>query len=176
MSWGGASATEEHRVLGRHGGQAARDARNSPHTSRVRRGALLASFLLASTPPKTMRGVELADSTLHTVSPRATLLPGGQCEEQSLDLVPTPWSGISIPLQARGHRRSRTPRAQCSSADPTEPKGWSAHPLRSSPTARKHPSSVKSLKSQATPSGGRSQKGKGNITRFRQGWKKELGG
>ena len=52
-------------------------ARNSPQTAQVQRDALLASFLLASPPPKTMRGVELADSTLHTVSPRATLLPGG---------------------------------------------------------------------------------------------------
>ena len=52
-------------------------ARNSPQTARVQRDALLASFLLASPPPKTMRGVELANSTLRTVSPRATLLPGG---------------------------------------------------------------------------------------------------
>ena len=52
-------------------------ARSSPQTARVQRDALLASFLLASPPPKTMRGVELADSTLHTVSPRATLSPGG---------------------------------------------------------------------------------------------------
>ena len=48
-------------------------ARSSPQTARVRRDALLASFLLASPPPKTLRGVKLADSTLHTVSPRATL-------------------------------------------------------------------------------------------------------
>ena len=52
-------------------------ARSNPQTARVRRDALLASFLLASPPPKTLRGVELADSTLHTVSPRATLVPGG---------------------------------------------------------------------------------------------------
>ena len=52
-------------------------ARSNPQTARVQRGALLASFLLASPPPKTMRGVELADSTLHTVYPRATLSPGG---------------------------------------------------------------------------------------------------
>ena len=43
LSWGGASAGEEHRVLGWHGGQAARDARNSPQTARVQRDALLAS-------------------------------------------------------------------------------------------------------------------------------------
>ena len=54
-----------------------RIARSSPQTARVQQDALLASFLLASPPPKTMRGVELADSTLHTVSPRATLSPGG---------------------------------------------------------------------------------------------------
>ena len=52
-------------------------ARSSPQTARVQRDALLASFLLASPPPKTLRGVELADSTLHTVSPRATLPPRG---------------------------------------------------------------------------------------------------
>ena len=43
-------------------------ARSSPQTARVQRDALLASFLLASPPPKTLRGVKLADSTLHTIS------------------------------------------------------------------------------------------------------------
>ena len=43
-------------------------ARSSPQTTRVRRDALLASFLLASPPPKTLRGVEPADSTLCTIS------------------------------------------------------------------------------------------------------------
>ena len=52
-------------------------AMSSPQTARVRRDALLASFLLASPPPKTLRGVKLADSTLHTISPRATLSPRG---------------------------------------------------------------------------------------------------
>ena len=52
-------------------------ARSSPQTARVRRDALLTSFLLASPPPKTLRGVKLADSTLHTISPRATLSPKG---------------------------------------------------------------------------------------------------
>ena len=51
--------------------------RSSPQTARVQRDALLASFLLASPPPKTLRGVKLADSTLHTISPRATLSLGG---------------------------------------------------------------------------------------------------
>ena len=51
--------------------------RNGPQTARVQRDALLASFLLASPPPKTLRGVKLADSTLHTISPRATLSPRG---------------------------------------------------------------------------------------------------
>ena len=52
-------------------------ARSSPQTAWVRRDALLASFLLASPPPKTLRGVKLADSTLCTISPRATLSPKG---------------------------------------------------------------------------------------------------
>ena len=52
-------------------------ARNSPQTARVQWDALLASFLLASPSPKTLRGVKLADSTLHTISPRATLSPRG---------------------------------------------------------------------------------------------------
>ena len=52
-------------------------ARSSPHTTRVRWDALLASFLLASPPPKTLRGVKLADSTLCTISPGATLSPRG---------------------------------------------------------------------------------------------------
>jgi len=52
-------------------------ARGSPQTARVRRDALIASFLLASPPPKTLRGVKLVDSTLCTISPKATLSPGG---------------------------------------------------------------------------------------------------
>ena len=52
-------------------------ARSSPQTAWVQRDTLLASFLLASPPLKTLRGVKLADSTLHTISPRATLSPGG---------------------------------------------------------------------------------------------------
>ena len=48
-------------------------ARNSPQTVRVQRDAFLASFLLASP----LWGVKLADSTLHTISPSATLSPGG---------------------------------------------------------------------------------------------------
>ena len=77
--------------------------------------------------------------------------PGGRCEKRLPDLAPAPRAGASIPLQARGHRRSMTPRAQCSSADPTEPGGWSARPFRSSPTARKHSSSAKSLKKPGHP-------------------------
>ena len=52
-------------------------ARSSPQTARVRRDALLASFLLASPPPKTLRGVKLVDSTLCTISPRAKFSPRG---------------------------------------------------------------------------------------------------
>ena len=52
-------------------------ARSSPQIAQVRWDALLASFLLASPPPKTLRGVKLADSTLDTASPRATLSPTG---------------------------------------------------------------------------------------------------
>ena len=51
--------------------------RSSPETAQVQQDALLASSLLASPPPKTLRGVKLADSTLHTISPRATLSSGG---------------------------------------------------------------------------------------------------
>ena len=54
-----------------------RIARGSPQTARVRRDALLASFLLASPPPKNLRGVKLADSTLYATSLRATLSPRG---------------------------------------------------------------------------------------------------
>jgi len=52
-------------------------ARSSPYTALVRWDALLVSFLLASPPPKTLRGAKLADSTLYTTSPRATLSPRG---------------------------------------------------------------------------------------------------
>ena len=51
--------------------------RSSPQTARVRRDALLASFLLASPPPKTLRGVKLADITFCTISPGVTLSPRG---------------------------------------------------------------------------------------------------
>ena len=51
--------------------------RSNPQTARVRRDALLTSFLLAFPPSKTLRGVKLADSTLCTTSPRATLSPRG---------------------------------------------------------------------------------------------------
>ena len=51
--------------------------RSSPQTAQVRWDALLASFLLASPPPKTLRGVKLVDSTLCTTSPRETLSPKG---------------------------------------------------------------------------------------------------
>ena len=151
LSWGGASDEERHRALSRRNSEAARDARTSPQTTRVQRDAFLASLLLASSPPKTTRGVELADNTLHTISSRATLSPEGRCEKRLPDLAPAPRAGASIPLQARGHRGSMTPRAQCSSADPTEPGGWSARPLRSSPAARKHSSSTKGLKKTRPP-------------------------
>ena len=151
LSWGKAHDEERHRAPSRHNSEAARDARTSPQTTRVQRDAFLANLLLASSPPKTTRGVELADSTLRTVSPRATLSPGGRCKKRLPDLAPAPQAGASIPLQARGHRRSMTPWAQCSSADPTEPGGWSARPLRSSPAARKHSSSTKSLKKPGHP-------------------------
>ena len=41
-----------------------RIARSSPQTTRVRQDALLASFLLASPPPKTLRGVKLDTGSL----------------------------------------------------------------------------------------------------------------
>ena len=47
-------------------------ARSSLQTARAQRDALHASFLLASPPPKTLRGVKLAP-----LSPRATLSPRG---------------------------------------------------------------------------------------------------
>ena len=52
-------------------------ARSSLQTAQVRWDALLASFLLVSPPPKTLRGVKLADSTLCPISLRAMLSPRG---------------------------------------------------------------------------------------------------
>ena len=60
-------------------------ARNSPPTALVQRDALLASFLLASPPPETLQGVKLADSTLHTISPRATLSPVGTMRRTAIE-------------------------------------------------------------------------------------------
>jgi hypothetical protein len=114
----------------------------------------------------TKKGTEpLADATARLLGMRGPAPReqpcrlGGRCKEQPPNLARTPWSGVSIPLQARGHRRSMTPRAQCSSADPTEPGGWSARPLRSSPAARKHSSSTKSLKKPGHPIWGSVTKG-----------------
>ena len=98
--------------------------RSNPQTARVRRDALLASFLLASPPPKTLRGSSwrIAPSA---PSPRERRCrQEGRCEEQPPNLAPTPWSGISMPLQAEGHRRGRVLLAQCSSANHTEAEGW----------------------------------------------------
>ena len=103
--------------------------RNSPQTTRVQRDALLASFLLASPPSKTLRGVKLADSTLHTISPRATLSPGGTMQRTTTKPGTNAMVRHLNPLQDKGHCRSRPPRAQCSSANPTEAKGWCARPL-----------------------------------------------
>ena len=52
-------------------------ARSSPQTAQVRRDTLLASFLLAPPPLKTLRGIKLVDSTLCPISLRATLSPRG---------------------------------------------------------------------------------------------------
>src|SRR6185312_4493210 len=49
-------------------------ARDSPQTARVRRDALLASFLLASPPPKILRGVKLADNTLRRHLSKSSLI------------------------------------------------------------------------------------------------------
>ena len=63
--------------------------RNNLQTVQVRRDALLTSFLLASPPPKTTRGVKLADSTLGTTSPKATLSPTGTTRRLALKPTPT---------------------------------------------------------------------------------------
>ena len=118
-------------------------ARSNPQTARVQWDALLASFLLVSPPPKTLRGIKLADSTLHTISPRATLSPRGTMRRTATKPDTNAMVRHLHPLQARGHRRSRTPWARCSSADPTEAKGLCARPLRLSPTTRKHSSNIK---------------------------------
>ena len=98
-------------------------ARSSTQTAQVRRDALLASFLLASPPPKTLRGVKLWTAP-SAPSPRERhCCQEERCEERPPNLAPTPWSGVSTPLQVEGHRRGRTPRAQCSSAIPTEAEG-----------------------------------------------------
>ena len=49
-------------------------ARSSPQTARVRRDALLTNFLLASPPPKTLRGVKLADNTLCPINPESDVV------------------------------------------------------------------------------------------------------
>ena len=98
-------------------------ARSSPQTTWVRRDALLASFLLASPPPKTLRGVKLAGSTLDAGSPRATLSPTGTVRRTATK------SGADImirhlnALQAEGHRRRKTSKVPCSSIVLTKAEG-----------------------------------------------------
>ena len=124
LSWGGVNDEEEHQAPGWCDGQATRDCEEQPPDRTGPAGCpprKLSSSISSIEDPV---GVKLANNTLHAVSLRATLSPGGRYEEQPPNMASAPWSGISIPLQARGHRRSRTPRAQCSSVDPTEAKGW----------------------------------------------------
>ena len=98
-------------------------ARSSPQTARVRRDALLASFLISSPPSKTLRGSSWRTAP-SAPSPRERhCRQEGRCEERPPNLAPTPWSGVSTLLQAEGHRRSRTPQAKCSSANPTDAEG-----------------------------------------------------
>ena len=98
--------------------------RSNPHTAQVRRDSLLASFLLASPPPKTLRGVKLAGSTLDAGSPRATLSPTGTVRRTATK------SGADImirhlnALQAEGHRRRKTSKVPCSSIVLTKAEGW----------------------------------------------------
>jgi len=73
------AADEGHRIIGRHYDQAARNAREASPGRTGQGKALLASFLLASPPLKTSRGVKLADSTLDVVP---LCRREGRCEDQ----------------------------------------------------------------------------------------------
>ena len=58
-------------------------ARSSPQTARVRRDVLLASFLLASPPPKTVRGGQAGGQhPLHHL-PESNLVAGGDDAENN---------------------------------------------------------------------------------------------
>ena len=99
-------------------------ARSSPQTARVRRDALLASFLLALLHRRPCGGSSWRTAP-SAPSPRERhCRQEGRCEERPPNLAPTPWSGVSTPLQAEGHRRGRAPQAQCSSTNPTKAEGW----------------------------------------------------
>ena len=77
LSWGGVSADEDHRALGRQDSQAARDCEEQPPDRTDPAGCpprKLSSSISSTEDPA---GVKLVDSTLHTISPRATLSPGG---------------------------------------------------------------------------------------------------
>ena len=52
-------------------------ARNSPQTARVQRDALLASFLLASPPPKTLRGGQAGGQHPPHHLPKSNLVANG---------------------------------------------------------------------------------------------------
>ena len=67
-------------------------ARSSPQTAWVRRDALLASFLLASPPPKTLRGGGASWRTAPSApSPQKRhCCQEGRCEERPPNLAPMP--------------------------------------------------------------------------------------
>ena len=77
LSCGGASADEEHRVLGRHCDQAAQDCEEQPPDRTGPAGCPPCKLSSSISSTEYPGGVKLAHNTLHTISLRATLSPGG---------------------------------------------------------------------------------------------------
>ena len=77
LSWGGASADEEHQVLGRHHDQAARACEEQLPDRTGPAGCPPRKLSSSVSSIEDLAGVKLADSTLCTIYPRATLSPRG---------------------------------------------------------------------------------------------------
>ena len=77
LSWGGVNADEEHRVLGRHYGQAARDCEEQPLGRTGPAGCHSHKLSSSFSSTKDFAGGKLVDITLYTTSPKATLSPRG---------------------------------------------------------------------------------------------------
>ena len=106
--WGGAAACKGHQALGRHFGRAAgkaREAISRPHGSE---GMPFSQAFFWPPPPKTLRGIKLADGTLGRHLSESHLATDGDGVNDDGKTWHRPRARDASPsLQAGGHHRSR---------------------------------------------------------------------